>query len=205
MNDSIDELYSPEQEAQPANEVAPVHAERNVRRTRETRASQTREATSHTAQIDFSHFDRIFEMNNRGKTYMPEEATPPGYVGMWVRESVYGNSDFSNVNHRIRFGWLPPEASNYPKLGFVDIYGEHHEDSGLVRRGGLVWMLRPKELHDREMAYVNKRLRSSQHFTESSRRIGVEGGFVTGRGQNGQTVTFTSDPKSQYIASLFAH
>jgi hypothetical protein len=205
MEDSIDELYIPEAEVELGGKDETVYAQRNVRRTRETRASQSREATSQTTQIDFSHFDKIFEMNNKGKTYMPEEATPPGYVGMWVRESVYGNSDYSNVNHRIRFGWLPPESSSYPKLGFVDIYGEQHEDSGLVRRGGLVWMLRPKELHDREMEYVNKKLKSSQHFTESSRRIGVEGGFVTGRGNNGQTVTFGSDAKSQYIAALFNH
>jgi hypothetical protein len=183
----------------------PLFAERNVRRTRETRASQSREATSQEAQIDFSHFDRIFEMNYKGKTFMPPEATPPGYVGMWVRESVYGNSDYSNVNHRIRYGWIAPEAANYPKLGFVDIYGERHEDSGLVRRGGLVWMLRPEALHNREMEYEKRKLRSSQHFTESSRRIGVEGGFVTGRGNNGQTVTFGADAKSQYIASMFNH
>ena len=65
-------------------------------------------------------------------------------------------------------------------------------------------MVRPIEVHELEMKIKKRKLDDSRHFIEASRKVGVDGGFVTGR-QNGQTVTFSGDPQAQYVASMFGH
>lgn len=169
-----------------------------------SREASSREATSRTSQIDLAHFEQLFEMQERGKTYMPPEATPAGYTGMWVRTAVQGKTQYGNVESRMRLGWVPPTSDKFPKVGFMNVYGDITDDKGTLERPGLLWMVRPLEIHELETKVKQRRLNESRHFVEASRKIGVDGGFVTGR-QSGQTVTFSGDAQAQYVASMFGH
>ena len=168
-----------------------------------TREASTREAMSRDTEVDFAKFDRMFELHQFGPLYMPPEATPKGWVGMWVRTGVRGKRDYSNVQERIRFGWVPPSSGRYPSFGFENVYGDVVDDQAYLERPGLIWMLRPEELHKREQAIKQRKVEQANHFNEAARKMGatgVEGGYVTGR-NNGQQVTFSSDPRVQYLSS----
>lgn len=181
-------------------------AEKTKGRQPRSREATSREATSRMNQEDLSHFEKIFEIEQHGRTYMSKDATPPGYAGMWVRTAIYGNTDHSNVAHMMRKGWLPPSSDKFPKEAFQNVYGDVTDEKGLLERPGLLWMVRPQEIHDLEMKVQNRRLSESRHFIEASRKVsGMDGGFVTGRGSSGQTVTFSDNPQAQYVASMFGH
>jgi hypothetical protein len=181
-------------------------AEKTKGRQPRSREATSREATSRLNQEDLSHFEKIFEIEQHGRTYMSKDATPPGYAGMWVRTAIYGNTDHSNVAHMMRKGWLPPTSDKFPKEAFQNTYGDITDEKGLLERPGLLWMVRPQEIHDLEMKVQNRRLNESRHFIEASRKVsGMDGGFVTGRGSSGQTVTFSDNPQAQYVASMFGH
>ncbi len=167
------------------------------------RDAHSREATSRENQEDMAHFKRVFEMQNKGKTFMPKEATPEGFVGMWVRKSVYGKDQFDNTQKRINEGWFPATSDKCPKVGFMNVYGDLIEDRSLLERNGLVWMVRPQWIHDMEMEYKKKKIDDTERFREAARVGFGNGGFATGRGTNGQTVTFASDAQAQYIAGMF--
>lgn len=195
-----DEAVNIQSSSVPIGSLAKKTAGRQPR----SREASSREATSRTKQIDLSHYEKIFEMEQRGRTYMPPEATPPGYAGMWVRTAIYGKTDFNNTQPMMAKGWIPPTADNYPKVGYMNVYGDITDDKSILERPGLLWMVRPLEIHNLEQQYHNKKLNEQRHFIEASRKIGVDHGFVTGR-QNGQTVTFTDDPQAQHVASMFGH
>ena len=181
-------------------------AEKTKGRQPRSREATSREATSRVNQEDLSHFEKIFEIEQHGRTYMSKDATPPGFAGMWVRTAIYGNTDHSNVAHMMRKGWLPPTSDKFPKEAFQNTYGDITDEKGLLERPGLLWMVRPQEIHDLEMKVQNRRLNESRHFIEASRKVsGMDGGFVTGRGSSGQTVTFSDNPQAQYVASMFGH
>jgi hypothetical protein len=194
-------------------EVAPTSsvpigsfAEKTKGRQPRSRESSTQEAMSRVNQEDLNHFEKIFEIEQHGRTYMSKDATPPGFAGMWVRTAIYGNTDHSNVAHMMRKGWIAPSSEKYPREAFLNTYGDITDEKGILERPGLIWMLRPIEIDNLEKQVHERRLNNSRHFIEASRLVGsIDGGFVTGRGTNGQTVTFSENPQAQYVASMFGH
>lgn len=181
-------------------------AEKTKGRQPRSREASSREATSRVSQEDLAYFEKVFEMEQHGRTYMSPDATPPGFVGMWVRTSIYGNTDHSNVRSMEGKGWIAPSSSRYPKEAFLNTYGDITDDKGVLERPGLLWMLRPKEVDDLQKDVERRKLNQSRHFIEASRKVsGLDGGFVTGRGANGQTVTFSENAQAQFVASMFGH
>lgn len=186
------------------NNSAPVNAfakpaKLKVSRTRE---NETRDMETRITDEEMAHYAEVFAMRSAGTTYMPPEATPPGYVGMWVRTGCRGRADSSNVHERERLGWLAPSSSKFPRMAMKNIYGDITDDQNVLHRRGLMWMLRPKAIHDLEMSTRQLKKDMAALYVQSARKMGTEGSFMTGR-HNGQTVTFSDDPKAQYIASLF--
>lgn len=78
----------------------------------------------------------------------------PGYVQRWVRTSVHGNEDQSNVFKKINKGWKPRERSTVPKGQFV----MHVDFEGLDVIGirGMILMERPEALHERQRKKVQE-------------------------------------------------
>ena len=78
----------------------------------------------------------------------------PGYVQRWVRTSVKGTEDQSNVFKKLNKGWKPRPLTTVPKGQYVmhvdfngtDVIGIH----------GMILMERPKELHDRQRRMVQE-------------------------------------------------
>lgn len=77
-----------------------------------------------------------------------------GFVQRWVRTSVHGIDDQSNVFKKMNKGWKPRERSSVPKGQFVP----HIDFEGLDVIGirGMILMERPEALHERQRKQVRE-------------------------------------------------
>ena len=134
----MSEYNVPENPITPASASVPIGAlaQKTMGRQPRSREASSREAMSRANDVDLAHFEKIFEMEQRGKTFMPPEATPPGYTGMWVRTAVQGKTNYGNVESRMRLGWIPPSSDKFPKVGFVNVYGDITDDRSTMNVQG---------------------------------------------------------------------
>ena len=68
---------------------------------------------------------------------------PPGYKFRWIRESTRGNDDKSNMSKRIREGYEPVRAEDYPDFEAPSI--DHGRNKGVIGVGGLILAKVPEE------------------------------------------------------------
>ena len=109
-----------------------VNTDRNSR-SAETRASQTRR-----------------------KPWAPPSmldapAAPPGYQFRWIREATRGIDDKSNMSKRIREGYEPVRAEDYPDFEAPTI--ENGSNTGVIGVGGLILAKVPVETAAERNAY----------------------------------------------------
>ena len=111
---------------------------------RTPRASDTREATS------------------RRKPWAPPSRldapkAPPGYVHRWIRISVRGEDDKTNAYQRLREGWEPVRADEYPEFHAPVI--DEGKYTGIIGNGGLMLCRIPVETANERSAYYGTRAR----------------------------------------------
>ena len=81
-----------------------------------------------------------------------------GWVFRWIRTSVLGQADNTNVSKKFREGWIPVKAEAHPELKITpDINSQFN---GNLEVGGLLLCKAPAE----------KMRARTQHFEEKARR-----------------------------------
>ena len=111
---------------------------------RTPRASDTRETTS------------------RRKPWAPPSRldapkAPPGFVHRWIRISVRGEDDKTNAYQRLREGWEPVRADEYPEFHAPVI--DEGKYTGIIGNGGLMLCRIPVETANERSAYYGTRAR----------------------------------------------
>ena len=111
---------------------------------RTPRASETRETTS------------------RRKPWAPPSRLdapkpPPGYVHRWIRVAVRGEEDKTNAYQRLREGWEPVRADEYPEFHAPVI--DEGKYTGIIGNGGLMLCRIPIETANERAAYYGTRAR----------------------------------------------
>ena len=124
-----------------------VTSDRNSR-SAETRASQTRR----TAWAPPSMLDA------------PEP--PPGYKFRWIREATRGQDDKSNMSKRIREGYEPVRAEDYPEFEAPTI--ESGSQKGVIGVGGLILAKVPVETADERNAYFADQAKSAMDGVDNN-------------------------------------
>ena len=76
---------------------------------------------------------------------------PPGYKYRWIRESILGQDDKTNMSKRIREGFEPVRAETHPEFQGPTIEDGKH--AGVIGVGGLVLARIPKETVSQRSAY----------------------------------------------------
>lgn len=80
--------------------------------------------------------------DERQKTWMPPTMLPtpeePGYRFRWIRTSVVGLSDTRNVSMRLREGWEPCKAEDYPDYRALADDKSEWGKRGCIEVGGLI-------------------------------------------------------------------
>ena len=108
---------------------------------RTNRDLTTRVATGRTAEQRWTPPDQL---------PMPEDR--PGWAHRWVRLSLGGNSDPANISLRLREGWEPVKATDYPEIAMVTEEGQGRW-AGNVVMGGLMLCRMPREMADSRDAH----------------------------------------------------
>lgn len=165
----------------------------------------TREADMRTQRfIDF--YEQTVSEAHKGKTHMPPELVPEGYVFMWARESTKGRPDHGNLsNLETQHGWEFATAGQFPTKAYYDDNGDVLDSSSRVRCGGLIGMIRRKEIHNAQLKQFERLRNSQQRFQDQLRtRDGDLHPFSNqSGGQRGNTNFFPSDEVSRSFASAF--
>lgn len=97
---------------------------------------------------------------------LPEPHEVEGYGHRWVRKSIMGQPDPTNMSKNMREGWEPCKLSEYPELQLsVDASSAN---SDLIEVGGLVLCRMPKEMIRQRDAYFGNANVSQMESVDSS-------------------------------------
>jgi|TARA_R100001443_G_scaffold18794_1_gene29984 hypothetical protein len=119
---------------------------------------------------------------------------PPGYQFRWIREATRGIEDKSNMSKRIREGYEPVRAEDYPEFEAPTI--DSGSNSGVIGVGGLILAKVPVETANERNAYFKDQADSAmqgvdQNFMrESDARMPIKDSDI----QRTSKVAFGSKP-----------
>jgi len=82
---------------------------------------------------------------------------PEGYVHRWIRTSIRNEDDAMNVHSRLREGWEPVRAEEYPEYQYPVIDEGKH--AGAIGQGGLMLCRIPAETAQERAEYYGIRTR----------------------------------------------
>lgn len=78
----------------------------------------------------------------------------PGFVQRWVRTTVKGADDQSNVFKKFNKGWKPRLLDTVPKGQFV--MNQDFQGQQVIGIHGMILMERPKHIHERQKEQVKE-------------------------------------------------
>ena len=97
---------------------------------------------------------------------LPEIKKEAGWAYRWIRTSMVGQADATNVSSTMREGWEPVKLSEHPELKlFIDL-NTRIPDS--VEVGGLMLCKTPEEFVDQRTAYYNNQTQSQTEAVDNS-------------------------------------
>jgi len=122
---------------------------------------------------------------------------PPGYKFRWIREATRGEDDKSNMSKRIREGYEPVRAEDYPEFQAPTI--ENGENKGVIGVGGLILAKVPEETATERTKYFENQANSQlngvdqNYMRESDPRMPIKDGDI----QRSSKVQFGSRNNSE--------
>lgn len=97
---------------------------------------------------------------------LPEVKKDAGWAYRWIRTSMVGQADPTNVHKRMREGWEPVKLSDHPELQMYVESNTRIPDS--IEVGGLILCKTPEELVGQRNAYYNKQTESQTQAVDNS-------------------------------------
>lgn len=97
---------------------------------------------------------------------LPEINKEPGWAYRWIRTSMVGQADATNVSAKMREGWEPVKLSEHPELRLYAAEGARFQDS--VEVGGLMLCKAPEEFVNQRQAYYNNQTQSQTEAVDNS-------------------------------------
>ena len=97
---------------------------------------------------------------------LPEIKKEPGWAYRWIRTSMAGQADATNVSSKMREGWEPVKLSEHPELKLYIDQNSRIPDS--VEVGGLMLCKTPEEFIDQRTAYYNNQTQSQTEAVDNS-------------------------------------
>ena len=103
------------------------------------------------------------EAETRKRSWQRPEVLPTpepedGYVFRWVRVSMLGQVDATNVSSKLREGWEPVRAEDYPQFTVLNVEQEKFADN--IVQGGLMLCKVPQEIVDERTAHYEQQSRN---------------------------------------------
>jgi len=85
---------------------------------------------------------------------------PAGFKHRWIRTSIRGEDDSMNVSAKIREGWEPVRADEYPELAAQFPSIEDGKHAGTIGVGGLMLARIPEETVEERTEYYREQTRA---------------------------------------------
>ena len=107
----------------------------------------------------------------RAEAWRPPETLPtpedrPGWSHRWVRTSMMGQADPANVSSKLREGYEPCKAEDYPELMMhASVDGRF---KGGIEIGGLLLCRIPKEFMEQRAEYYAKQNKSQMESVDNN-------------------------------------
>ncbi len=103
------------------------------------------------------------EAKTRKRSWQRPEVLPTpepedGYEFRWVRVSMLGQVDATNVSSKLREGWEPVRAEDYPQFTVLNVEQERFADN--VVQGGLMLCKIPQEIVAERTAHYEQQARN---------------------------------------------
>ena len=89
---------------------------------------------------------------------------PAGYVHRWIRVAMRGEDDKINVHQKLREGWEPVRADEYPEFEAPTI--DEGRYAGVIGNGGLMLCRIPEETAQERAAYYGSRTREQMQAVD---------------------------------------
>lgn len=100
---------------------------------------------------------------------LPEPNPRPGWVHRWIRISLMGQNDPTNASAKMREGWEPVRAEDYPELMYSPVstsFTSRFKDN--VEIGGLVLCKAPEGLMKQRAEFYAKQTRSQAEAVDNN-------------------------------------
>lgn len=106
----------------------------------------------------------------------------PGYVQRWVRTSVLGTDDTSNIMRKHNEGWHPRSADTIPNGYFAPIVA-HARYGNVISNGDMILMERPVKTHERQKAFIEQMTKNQTAGIERYLSQAIPGGHGYSSGE----------------------
>jgi len=111
------------------------------------------------------------EKVQRKQAWLPPELLPtpnpiPGYTFRYVRTSMVGQNDPTNVSTKFREGWVPVKAADHPELQFNPDPNSRYPDN--VEIGGLILCKAPDEMVKQRADYYAAQSRAQSEAVDNN-------------------------------------
>jgi len=100
------------------------------------------------------------------KLAMPD--APAGYKHRWIRTHLRGEDDKTNMHSRIREGWEPVRADEYPDAGDMFPTIEEGKNAGVIGVGGLMLARIPEETVAERTEYYRDQTRNQMKAVDEN-------------------------------------
>jgi len=113
------------------------------------------------------------ESEERAKSWEPASILPDptpqdGWVFRWIRTSMVGSSDNTNVSKRFREGWEPVRAEDHPELHIMSDHKSEFGAKGGIEVGGLLLCKAPQEVVEQRRAYYRNHAESQMQAVDNN-------------------------------------
>ena len=111
------------------------------------------------------------QVMQRPQAWRPPEVLPspdprPGWKHRWVRVAILGNSDPSNISSKLREGYEPCKAEDYPELMMHATTEGRFK--GNVEVGGLLLCRIPEEFLKQRMEYYSNQNKAQMDSVDNN-------------------------------------
>ena len=99
---------------------------------------------------------------------LPDPDPQDGWVFRWIRTSMVGNADNTNVSKRFREGGEPVRAEDHPELQIMSDHKSEWGAKGGIEVGGLLLCKAPQETVDQRRAYYKQHAESQMQAVDNN-------------------------------------
>lgn len=93
---------------------------------------------------------------------------PVGYKHRWIRTAIRGDDDKTNVHAKLREGWEPVRADEYPEMEGRYPVIEEGKNAGIIGVGGLMLCRIPEETVEERTEYFRDQTRSQMRAVDEN-------------------------------------